>query len=79
MPHIVVKMYPGRSDAMKRDLTERISRAVQASLDLDESTVSVAIEEYPPGEWLEKVFLPEIEGKPAQIWKKPGYDPRKKQ
>ena len=78
MPHIIVKMHSGRSDSMKKDLTEQISRAVQASLKLDESVVSVAIEEFAPEEWLEKVYLPDIVGKPEQIWKKPGYDPRKK-
>ncbi len=78
MPHIIVKMYKGRSDGMKKDMVDRISRAVQESLKLDESAVSVAIDEYDPSEWLEKVFLPDIEARPGQVWKKPGYDPRKK-
>jgi 4-oxalocrotonate tautomerase len=78
MPHIVVKMHSGRSEALKKDLTDRIAEAVRTSLTLDDSTVSVAIEEFAPEEWLEKVYLPDIVARPGQIWKKPGYDPRTK-
>jgi len=78
MPHIIVKMYKGRSEEMKADMTQRITAAVKESLKLEESTISIAIEEFSPEEWLEKVYMPDIVEKPGQIRKKPGYDPRSK-
>jgi len=43
-------------------------------LDLGEESVSVAIEEINPKDWAEKVFKQDIENKPQQLYKKPGYD-----
>lgn len=40
-----------------------------------EESVSVAIEDVEPREWTEKVYKPDILGKPDMIYKKPGYDP----
>lgn len=37
-------------------------------------TVSVGIEEVEPQGWTEKVYKPDILGKPKTIYKKPGYD-----
>ncbi|HUC50234.1 MAG TPA: hypothetical protein VMA30_12675 [Xanthobacteraceae bacterium] len=43
-----------------------------------EDAVSVGIEDIRPDDWVEKVFKPDILGKPKTIFKKPGYDPLKK-
>jgi 4-oxalocrotonate tautomerase len=75
MPHVVVKLWPGKSEKQKAKLAEEIARAVMTVLDYGEDAVSVAIEEVDPGQWMEKVYEPDILGKPKQIYKKPGYAP----
>jgi len=38
-----------------------------------EESVSVSMEEIEPRAWAEKVYKPDIESKPNQLYKKPGY------
>jgi 4-oxalocrotonate tautomerase len=45
-----------------------------ASADCAELSVSVSIEDVAPADWTEKVYLPDIVGKPTQLFKKPGYN-----
>ena len=73
MPHVIVKMYPGRTEEQKRRLTEAIVKDVVAITQVGESSVSVAIEEISPEEWTEKVYKPDILDKPDRLYKKPGY------
>jgi len=73
MPHIIVKMYPGRTEQQKKQLTEAIVKDVVAVAGVGESSVSVAIEEIPPAEWTEKVYKPDIQSKWDKLYKKPGY------
>lgn len=75
MPHVIVKMYSGRSQEQKARLAQQISKAVMATLNSSEEAVSVAIEDVEPKDWLEKVYNPDILGKPDKIYKKPGYSP----
>jgi 4-oxalocrotonate tautomerase len=75
MPHVIVKMYSGRSEQQKIRLAEEITKAVAATLNYGEESVSVAIEEVAPKDWLKKVYNPDIVGHPTQIYKKPGYSP----
>jgi 4-oxalocrotonate tautomerase len=77
MPHVIVKLYAGRSDKQKTELAEAITRSVMATLNHDADAVSVGIEDIRPDDWVEKVFKPDILGKPKTIFKKPGYDPLK--
>ena len=48
MPHVIVKIWPGRTEEQKRDLSERIVKDVMESLKSSESSISVAIEEVKP-------------------------------
>ncbi|MGN6312609.1 MAG: tautomerase family protein [Rhodanobacteraceae bacterium] len=73
MPHVIVKLWPGKSEAQKKRLAERITQEVMDVLDYGDESVSVAMEEIPAGEWAEKVYRPDIVGKPERIYKKPGY------
>jgi len=73
MPHIVVKMYPGRTEEQKKALTEAIVKAVTSTIGCTEGDVSVGIEEVAPEEWQEKVYKPEIMGKADTLYKKPEY------
>ena len=45
MPHIIVKMYSGRSDTQKKQLAEEITRAVMKVTGNQEKSVSVSIED----------------------------------
>ena len=75
MPHVSVKLYPGRSEQQKIQLTQRILADVVSLLSCGEDAVSVAIEEVGPGDWTEKVYQPEIHEKWEKLYKKPGYSP----
>ncbi len=75
MPHVVVKLYSGRSELQKAQLAQVISRAVAASLGNSEDFISVGVEDVEESQWVEDVFKPEILGKDDTIYKKPGYDP----
>ncbi len=75
MPHVVVKLVPGRSYAQKVRLAHAITREVTAILACGEGAVSVAFEEVQPRDWTEKVYNPEIRDKWDPVYKKPGYTP----
>ncbi len=75
MPHVIVKLWPGKSEQQKSRLAEEIARAVTTVLNYGEESVSVGMEEVEPSAWTDKVFKPDIAAKPEQIYKKPGYEP----
>jgi 4-oxalocrotonate tautomerase len=74
MPHVTVKLWPGKSEQQKARLPEAITRDVTIILHYGEESVSVAMEETESGEWLEKVYRPEVKSKFDTLYKKPGYD-----
>jgi 4-oxalocrotonate tautomerase len=73
MPHVIVKLWPGESKKQKAKLSEEITRAVMSVLNYGEESVSVALEEVEPDQWMDKVYKPDILGKSKQIYKNPGY------
>ena len=75
MPHVIVKLYPGRSEQQKRKIAEDITAAIMASADCAEPSVSVSIEDVKPEDWIETVYKPEIVGKWDHVYKKPGVRP----
>ncbi|MBM9606248.1 tautomerase family protein [Desulfopila inferna] len=75
MPHIIIKLYPGRSEDQKAELTEKIVEQVVRIAKCEEKVVSVAFEEVEPKEWDEKVYKPDIQNKQNQLYRKPGYGP----
>ena len=77
MPHVIVKLYPGRSEQQKNRLAEQIVKDVVAIANCGEEAVSVAIEEIKPEDWGEKVYKPHILGDQERLYKKPGYNPFK--
>jgi 4-oxalocrotonate tautomerase len=74
MPHVIVKLWPGKSERQKARLAERIAQDVMDVLGYGEESVSVAMEEVEPQGWKELVYKPDIVNKPEQLYKKPGYD-----
>ena len=75
MPHISIKLYPGRSERQKHRLAKQIVRDVVSVTGCAEKSVSVAIEEVTPQDWPEKVYRPEIVDRQKQLYVAPGYNP----
>ena len=73
MPHVIVKLWPGKSEQQKTRLAEAITKDVMNTLHYGEESVSVAFEEIPTQEWAEKVYKPDILNHPEKLYKKPGY------
>jgi 4-oxalocrotonate tautomerase len=75
MPHIVVKLCPGKSEQQKSRLALEITDSVMSVLNYGAESVSVGFEEVESQEWEEKVYRPDIKVKWDQLYKKPEYDP----
>ena len=73
MPHVIVKLWPGRSEQEKKQLADAIVKDVVTYAKCSEDSVSVAIEEIKPSDWAEKVYKPDILNKKDKLYKKPGY------
>ena len=73
MPHVIVKLWPGKSEEHKQRLADRITEDVIDVLGYGEESVSVAFEELSSRDWAERVYRPDIEAKWATLYKKPGY------
>ena len=73
MPHVIVKLWPGKSEQQKRRLAEVIVTDIMNVLDYGEESVSVAIEEVTSQEWAEKVYKPDILNNAGKLYKQPGY------
>lgn len=75
MPHIIVKLYPGRSEEQKQALADQLVRDVVEIAKCREDAVSVSFEEIDPALWAEKVYKPDILGNKGKLYRKPGYNP----
>ncbi len=75
MPHVIIKMYPGRSEEQKAKLAEKIVDDVVTIAKCEEKSVSVAYEEIKPEDWAENVYKQDILEKQDNLYKKPGYNP----
>jgi 4-oxalocrotonate tautomerase len=73
MPHVIVKLWPGKSEQQKARLAEAITKNVTEVLNYGEESVSVAIEEVKSQDWAEKVYVPDILKNSQKLYKKPGY------
>ena len=69
MPHVVVKMYPGRTREQKEKMAERITQALKETIGCEEKSISIAVEEVPSEEWNQRVYQPEIMGKADTLLK----------
>lgn len=75
MPHVNVRMYAGRSEEDKQRLAQAIGQALIQTLGSSERSISVAIEDVAPDDWMAEVYEPEITGKADRLYKRPGYGP----
>ena len=74
MPHVIVKLWPGKSEQQKTRLAEAITKNVMDILHYGDESVSVAMEEVKSQDWVEKVYKPYVEKNWDTLYKKPGYD-----
>ncbi len=75
MPHVIVKLWPGRDDEIKAKLAEKIVKVVVEELEVGIGDVSVAIEEVKCSDWGEQVYKREIKDNP-NLYVKPDYEYR---
>lgn len=75
MPHVIVKLWPGKTRQQKQQLADEITKAVTRVLGYGSESVSVGMEEVAPSAWLEEVYQPDIRNKWDTLYQKPGYDP----
>lgn len=73
MPHVIVKLWPGRNDEIKENLAKKIADVVAAELKVDIGDVSVAVEEVKQSDWGEQVYKKEIKNN-LNVYVKPGYE-----
>jgi ribosomal protein S18 acetylase RimI-like enzyme/phenylpyruvate tautomerase PptA (4-oxalocrotonate tautomerase family) len=78
MPHIIVKLYPGRSAEQKKLLAREIVKNVREIAICQEKSVSVAFEEVEPDNWAENVYQPDIIDNKEKLVVMPGYNPFQK-
>ena len=45
MPHVIIKLWPGKSEVQKTQLAEKITKDVMTTLGYGEDSVSIAFEE----------------------------------
>jgi len=64
MPHVIVKLLPGRSPQQKAKIAEEVTKAIVATANCAEISVSVGIEDVGSDDWTETVYKPDILGKP---------------
>ncbi len=76
MPHVVIRLYPGKTDEKKQELTDAIVKDFTTIMGNKAEVVTVAIEEVEKEEWADKVYKPLIEGNWDKLYKKPGYKPK---
>jgi 4-oxalocrotonate tautomerase len=73
MPHVIVKMYAGRTEQEKVRLAEEVAKALRTAIGSSDESISVAIEDVAPEDWAGTVYEPDIKAKWDEVYKKPGY------
>lgn len=73
MPHIIVKLWVGKTEAQKKKLTEELTKTAMSVIGYSAGSFSVAIEDFEPKDWKEKVFIPDILNQQDKLYKKPEY------
>ena len=64
MPHVLVKLYSGRSEQQKTKLAAAVAKAVVTTLKCGDDAVSVAIEDVNPQAWTAEVYKTDILNNP---------------
>lgn len=73
MPHVIVKLWPGKSEQQKQRLADAITKGVTSILGNGNGSVSVGFEEVKAEDWRDQVYRPDIIEKADTLYKKPSY------
>ncbi|MBU6454729.1 MAG: tautomerase family protein [Cyanobacteria bacterium REEB67] len=73
MPHVSVKLWPGKSEEQKQRLADKIAQDIIDILGSSDASISVAIEDIDSEIWPDAVYEPDIVQKTDKLYKKPGY------
>jgi len=60
MPHVIARLWPGKSEQQKERLAEKIAKDVMDVLNYGEESVSVGFEDISAKDWKENVYKPDI-------------------
>ncbi len=74
MPHVIVKLWPGKTEQQEDRLAQKITKDVMDVFDYGEESVSVGFEEISSKDWKQKVYKPDIEDNWDKLYKRPGYE-----
>ena len=72
VPHVIVKLWPGKSDDQKSRLADAITQKVTGILGYDDEAVSIAFDEVAPNDWSECIHRSDILGRWSDLAKRPG-------
>lgn len=70
MPHINIKMYPGRSEEVKSKLAKHTKEFMIKELEMEEKFISVSVEEIEKENWQSEV-MDKI--KDEELYEKPNF------
>lgn len=73
MPHVIIRLWPGRSDEVKSNLAKTIALDIAKGLNVEMGDVSVAFEEVSRNDWGEQVYKKEIKDN-TNVYLKPEYE-----
>ncbi|MEN8907959.1 MAG: tautomerase family protein [Clostridiales bacterium] len=73
MPHIVIKLWPGKSIEQKNKLSDKITKAMVEELGSSENSISIDVVEIQKDDWMKNVYNKEIKPNISTLVKKPGY------
>lgn len=71
MPHIIVKLWPGKTQEQKMELASRFKKDLIDVMEVPESAVTVAFDEVDKENWYENVHIPLIDGNETGLVIKP--------
>jgi len=74
MPHVIVKLWPGKSEQQKTRLADKIAKDVTDVFRYGEESVSVGFEEIKSQDWKAKVYKPDIQDEWDKLYKRLGYE-----
>lgn len=75
MPHVIVKLWPGKTTAQKQLLSDTIVENVKTILGYGDESVTIGFEEVSSADWFDQVYKNDIQDKWTMLTKKPGYGP----
>ncbi|MBQ0058568.1 MAG: tautomerase family protein [Lachnospiraceae bacterium] len=73
MPHVIVKMWPGRDEEFKTDMARKVAKTVSDELGCDIGRVSVTYEIVDKDKWGETIYKDEIKDNP-NLYHKQDYE-----